>query len=231
MVVKSSVKCVDYQAAIESLKKLEGAADLLSAVETELERLTNKNFELIGENRKATTRARSLEESFSAIATTLGLEGEDLESKLASAPDKVRSLSTQLAEVTTKATTAETRATTAEGKLGTLERQSKFAQAATKAGANQAVLEKLLADQADQLAIADDGSVKVGDKPLREYVEADPTLKAFIPALFPAAAFPAMPQLPGGTPNSASPATPPNPVDTYLNKTYTAPNLTPKTEA
>lgn len=46
------------------------------------------------------------------------------------------------------------------------------------------VLERLLGDKYEELAIADDG-VKVGDKPLREYVEADESLKPFIPALFP----------------------------------------------
>ncbi|MEM9267258.1 MAG: hypothetical protein AAGA46_17210, partial [Cyanobacteria bacterium P01_F01_bin.13] len=80
----------------------------------------------------------------------------------------------------------ETRATTAEGKVKGFEKTAKFTKAADKSGANAAVLERLLGDKADDIEISDDGTVKVGDKPLKEYVEADDNLKPFMASLFPA---------------------------------------------
>lgn len=212
---------MDYKDAIDALKKLEGTADLVPAVEAELERLTTKNYELIGENRKATAKARSLEDTLTDISTTLRLEGADLESKLSGAPEKVKSLSTQLSEATTKLTAAETRATTAEGKLGTLERREVINQAATKAGAVPAVLEQLLGDKVGELKI-DETGVKVGDKPLKEYVEGDDRLKLFAPALFPntqTGTSPTTPTLPNAPPTGTQP-TEANPVDSYMSKTY-----------
>lgn len=199
---------MDYKAALESLKKLEGGAELVSAVETELERLTNKNYELIGENRKAGTKSRSLEDAFNAIATTLGLEGEDLESKLSSAPEKVKSLSTQLSEANTKLTATETRATEAETKVQGFERKTKLTDIAAAAGASAAVLERLLGDKLDELKIEGEGesrTVKLGDKPLREAIAADEGLKPFEAALFPAQSTTTTtpsPKLPSGTPDS-----------------------------
>jgi len=198
---------VDYKAALDSLKKLDGTADLMPAIEAELERLTNKNYELIGENRKATTRARSLEEAVNAISTSLGLEGEDLESKLSSAPEKVKSLSSQLSEATTKLSAAETRATEAEGKLTGFERKSVVDQAAAKVGANAAVLERLLGDRVSEIKI-DGDSVTLGDKALKEAIEGDEGLKPFLPALFPtttAETKPTTPTLPSGTPDGQTP--------------------------
>lgn len=205
MVGRVKVCPVDYKAAIESLKKLEGAADLLSAVEAELERLTSKNYELIGENRKATTKARTLEDAVNAIATTLGLEAEDLESKLASAPEKVKSLSTQLSDANKKAGELETRATTAEGKVSSFERKATVQTAASKAGANAEVLERLLGDRVAELKVEGD-DVKLGDKALKEAIEADEGLKLFMPALFPSSEAKATPpNLPSGTPDSSTP--------------------------
>ncbi len=193
---------VDYKAALESLKKLDGGAELVSAVETELERLTNKNYELIGENRKASSKARSLEDAFNAIAATLGLDSDDLESKLSSAPDQVKSLSSQLSEAATKLTAAETRATTAEGKLTGLERKSTVQTIAAKAGANAEVLERLLGDRIAEITI-DGETVKLGDKDLKEAIAGDEGLKPFLPALFPTTAEAApTPTLPSGTPNA-----------------------------
>ena len=192
---------MDYKAALESLKKLDGAAELVPALEAEVQRLTDKNFEVIGENRTATTKARALEQSLDAIASTLGIAGEDLESKLANAPEKVRSLSTQLSDSTSKASAAETRASDAETKLTGLERKATVAQAAAKAGVVAEVLERLLGDRVSDLKIEGD-DVKLDDKLLRDFVEADESLRAFIPALFPQTQEQTtQARLPGGTPN------------------------------
>ena len=192
---------MDYKAALESLKKLDGAAELVPALEAEVQRLTDKNFEVIGENRTATTKARALEQSLDAIASTLGISGEDLESKLANVPEKVRSLSTQLSDSTSKASAAETRASDAETKLTGLERKATVAQAAAKAGVVAEVLERLLGDRVSDLKIEGD-DVKLDDKLLRDFVEADESLRAFIPALFPQTQEQTTSaRLPGGTPN------------------------------
>lgn len=201
---------------------MDGTVDLVSAVEGELERLTTKNYDLIGENRKATAKAATLQQSLDAIASTLDVEGDDLDAKLKAATEKVKDLSTKLSE-------AETKATEAEGKVATYERKAAFAQAASKVGANAEVLERLLGDRASELVIEGD-TVKLGETALKEAIEGDAALKPFLPALFPSAqATPPVPQLPTGTPNSQT-QTPTDPVAGYLNKTYKASVVATSTE-
>ncbi len=202
---------MDYQAALDSLKNLEGAGELVPIVAAELERLTAKNYDLIGENRKATAKAASLQQSLEAIASTLDLDTTDLDA----ATTKAKTLAEQLS-------TAETRATEAETKLQGLERKATIAQAAAKAGAVAEVLERLLGDRVSDLKIEGD-DVKLDDKLLKEFIEGDDGLKPFLPALFPTATTPQTPpppQLPSGTPNAQTPTI--DPVAGYLNKTYKA---------
>ena len=192
---------MDYKAALDALKKLDGGTELASTVETELERLTSKNYELIGENRKATSKATNLQQSIEAIAETLGTEGDDLESKLKGAAERVKTLSSQLSEANTNLAATETRAGEAETKLTGLERKATVAQAAAKAGVVAEVLERLLGDRVSDLKIEGD-DVKLDDKLLRDFVEADESLRAFIPALFPQTQEQTtQSRLPGGTPN------------------------------
>ena len=206
---------MDYKAALESLKKLDGTTELVSAVEGELERLTTKNYDLIGENRKATAKAATLQQSLDAIASTLDVDGDDLDAKLKAATEKAKTLSESL-------TAAETRATEAETKLTGLERKATVAQAAAKAGAVAEVLERLLGDRVSDLKIEGD-TVKLGETTLKDAIEADDGLKPFLPALFPStseAPKTTPPALPSGTPNAQTPPT--DPVAGYLNKTYKA---------
>ena len=192
---------MDYKAALDALKKLDGGTELASTVETELERLTSKNYELIGENRKATSKATNLQQSIEAIAETLGTEGDDLESKLKGAAERVKTLSSQLSEANTNLAATETRAGEAETKLTGLERKATVAQAAAKAGVVAEVLERLLGDRVSDLKIEGD-NVMLDDKLLRDFVEGDESLRAFIPALFPQTQEQTtQARLPGGTPN------------------------------
>lgn len=169
---------MDYTQALAKLKglELEGKDELISAIE-------GKVFDVIGEKRNATSKAQNFESALVAIAKAVGLEG-DVETILSDAQTKVQTIATEAAQLRTDKTALETRATEAEGKLQTAERKGKLSQVAAKTGANESVLEKLLGDKLDEIAIADDG-VKLGDKGLREYVESDETLKVFVPALFP----------------------------------------------
>lgn len=223
---------MDFKEALAAIKKIDGTTDLASVVEAELERLTNKNYELIGEVRTATQKAKTFESAFNAIAETVGLGSEDLESKLAKAPETVKSLQSQLTESSQKLTAAEERATTAETTLSGLERKATVTQAAAKVGAAAAVLERLLGDRVSDLKIEGD-EVKMGDTLLKEFLEADEGLKPFLPALFPTTTpdsktpeKPETPKLPSGTPDSKT--APTDPVNSYLGKTYKVPELNPK---
>ena len=214
---------MDYKAALDALKKLDGGTELASTVETELERLTSKNYELIGENRKATSKATNLQQSIEAIAETLGTEGDDLESKLKGAAERVKTLSSQLSEANTNLAATETRASDAETKLTGLERKAITQTASTKLGANADVLERLLGDRLKDLKIEGD-NVMLDDKPLRDFVEGDESLRAFIPALFPDQTQEKTTQarLPGGTPNGQ---TTPNAADqAYVRATGRSPD-------
>jgi chromosome segregation ATPase len=210
---------MDLKSALAAIKKLDNGADLASAIESEIEKLQQKNYEVIGEKRTATGKAQSLEAALTAIAKTLGVEGE-LDTVLSTLDGKVREVHDGYKTVQTKVGELETRATTAEGKVQGLERQTKLTEIAAKAGAEYAVLEKLLGDKVEELTIADN-EVKLGDKPLKEYVETDATLKPFLPALFPGetAGKKSEVKLPSGSPNGGQ--TTSDPAKRYVGKAYT----------
>ncbi|NER83920.1 MAG: hypothetical protein F6K42_31135 [Leptolyngbya sp. SIO1D8] len=217
---------MDFKAALKRIKALEvdDAAELASAIEGEVDRLNSKNYTIIGEKRDATTKAQSMQSALEAIAKALGIEG-DIDAILEGTQGKVTELVSEAKTLRETKTTLETRATEAEGKVAAAERKSKLSEIATKAGANAAVLEKLLADKVDEIAIADDGTVKLGDKPLKEYVEGDDTLKAFAPALFPSQSTTEKPKdkqqpnLPSGSPGGGKDQ--PDLVSSYFTKAYT----------
>lgn len=216
---------MDLKEALAAIKKLDNGADLVSAIESEIDRLNSKNYEVIGEKRTETSKRQSLETALAAIAKAVGLEG-DIETILKDAEGKVQGLVAEAAQLRTDKTTLETRATEAEGKVKAAERSGKVAEIAAKVGADARVLERLLGEKLEEIAIAED-SVKVGDKSLREYVEADEALKPFIPALFPtqqkqepkSGQKPA-PKLPSGAPSGNS-EDKKDLVGSYLKRTYT----------
>lgn len=209
---------MDLKEALAAIKKLDNGADLVSAIESEIDRLNSKNYEVIGEKRTETSKRQSLETALVAIAKAVGLEG-DVETILKDAESKVASIVIEANQLRTDKTALETRATEAEGKVKAAERLGKVAEIATKAGADAKVLERLLGDKLEEIEIAD-------HKSLREYVEADETLKPFIPALFPTQQKqeqklekPA-PKLPSGSPSGNS-EDKNDPVGSYLKRTYT----------
>lgn len=197
-----------FSEALAAIKALDNGSELASAIEGEVEGLKSKNYEIIGEKRNASTKAATLESTVLAIAKLAGVEG-DLESVLSTLEPKVRESLQAIATNATRITELETRATTAEGKLAAAERKSKLSEIATKAGANAAVLERLLGDKLDKLAVAEDGAVTLEGKALKEAIAADEGLSPFAAALFPQAqqneTKPA-PKLPSGTPQGKPPA-------------------------
>jgi hypothetical protein len=216
---------MDYTAALAKLKslELEGKDELISAIEGKVSTLETKNYEIIGEKRNASTKAQSMQSALEAIAKAVGVEG-DIDTILESAQGKVTGIAAKVSELEAAKTTLETTLAETTSKVQTFERKGKLQELATKSGANAAVLERLFPDL-DTLAVGDDGTVMLGDKPLAEAVDADPTLKAFAPALFvgtapapgPAPAPKGAPKLPGGSPTPAPAA---DPVAAYVGKAY-----------
>jgi hypothetical protein len=211
---------MDFKQAIAKLKTLEveGVAELVSAVEGRIADLEADKFGVIGEKRNALAKATTYEQALLATAKALGVEG-DIEAVIGNIEPTARAIASDASQLRTEKTALETRVSEAETKAIALERQGKLAQVAAATGANLAVLERLLGDKASELAIADDG-VKLGDKPLREYVEADDALKPFAAALFPAIEkTPETPRLPSGSPKGEPPKEP-DPVDGLIGRTY-----------
>jgi hypothetical protein len=216
---------MDYTAALAKLKslELEGKDELISAIEGKVSTLETKNYEVIGEKRNASTKAQSMQSALEAIAKAVGVEG-DIDTILESAQGKVTGIAAKVSELEAAKTTLETTLAETTSKVQTFERKGKLQELATRSGANAAVLERLFPDL-DTLVVGDDGTVMLGDKPLAEAVEADPTLKAFAPALFvgtapapgPAPAPKGTPKLPGGSPTPAPAA---DPVAAYVGKAY-----------
>lgn len=218
---------MDFKAAIAKLKTLEvdGVADLVSAIEAEVSRLETKNFDVIGEKRNASQKAQAMEQALKAIAKTVGVEG-DTEAILSGTEAKVQELATKAKTLETEKTALETRATTAEGKVKDFERDTKFTEFATVAGANSAVLKRLLSSRFDELKIEGEGDqriVKLGDKTLKEAIAADEGLKPFESALFPSTTTDSTKKtekkLPSGSPNGKQEESP-DPVKGYTSRAY-----------
>lgn len=206
-----------FSEALAAIKALENGTELASAIEGEVEGLKTKNYEIIGEKRTATAKTQALETAVTAIAKAMGLDG-DLDAVLSGAEGKVQSISTELNQLKTAKTELETRASEAESKVQGFERKGKLMEIATAAGANAAVLERLLGDKLDQLNVEGDGEarvVKLGDKLLKEAIAADESLKPFEAALFPQTKT-TNKKLPSGTPGSDD--TPVNPVNSAIGK-------------
>jgi hypothetical protein len=237
---------MDFLQAIAALKKLnvEGTdiAALVGAVEAEVSRLNDKVYTTIGEARSKNSKATTLEAAVMAIAKVLGITETELDSVITALEPKVKEAVDGKKNAETKATEAETKLAAAEGKVKGFEQDATVNAIATKAGADPKVLKRLLGDKLGEMAIADDG-VKLGDKSLREFVEADDDLKSFIPALFPTNVKTSdttnsktdnkSPEskrvLPSGSPKSDDKSGKPDPVSAYVSKAYRgAKSLQPK---
>ena len=209
---------MDYKAALAAVRGLENGAELAQAITGHVSVLEEKNFTLSGEKRTETQKRQAMQSALEGVGKTLGIEG-GVDEVLANAQGKIQTVVSERDAATTKTADLEKRATEAEAKITGFERKQKFVAVAEKAGANAAVLEKLFADKPDDLVISDDGTVKVGDKPLKEYVEADDSLKLFAPSLFPGGES-APPRkktdLPGTPPSDGSGDKGTNPLDNYL---------------
>jgi hypothetical protein len=217
---------MEYAAALAAIKGLENGAELASAVEGKIGALEAKNYEVIGEKRSAAQKAAALETAITSIGKSLGLEG-DTESLIDQAPVKIKTIAESAATLATEKTALESRVTEAESKAEKLDRAGKWSEYAAKSGANPEVLERLLADRFGEISVNDAGAVLVGTVPIADFVAAAPELKAFAPALFPAAAPPETDsdtqrkqQLPGGAPKSTPESTSKTVLEDYTKKHF-----------
>ncbi|MEM1240843.1 MAG: hypothetical protein AAGI45_13465 [Cyanobacteria bacterium P01_H01_bin.26] len=214
---------MDYKAALAAVRGTDNGAELASAIESHVSGLEEKNFAVIGEKRTETQKRQAMQSALEGIGKSLGIEG-GVDEVLANAQGKIQTVVGERDAATTKTADLEKRAAEAETKITGFERKQKFAEVATKSGANAAVLEKLFAEKPDDLVIADDGTVKVGDKTLKEHVEGDESLKLFASSLFPdGETLPPKkkPKLPGGPPSDGAGDKGTNPLDNYLARNRT----------
>ncbi|MEM9448681.1 MAG: hypothetical protein AAGA75_09110 [Cyanobacteria bacterium P01_E01_bin.6] len=212
---------MDFKAALEAIKGLENGAELAAAIQSETQRLEAKSFEVIGEKRSETQKRQAMSDALGAIAKSLGVEGE-IDTLLEKLPGQIQELKTGRDKLQTDFDKTSGEYQTLQSKVKGFEQKQKFTDIATKANASAPVLEKLFGDRADELKVAEDGSVTIGDKPLKEYVEGDDNLKLFMPALFPSAQQGTPkgtpPSLPKGSPKGDDPKT--DPVKSYMGNQY-----------
>lgn len=201
---------MDFTTALSKIKALDAddSAELVSAIEGKVSELEQKVYTVIGEKRGTSQKSQALQSALEAIAQSLSLDGE-LDDILDKAQPKIKALAAEAQQLRQDKETLESRASDAESKLTGYERKDKFQKAAALIDANPAVLEQLLKDRASDLAIAD-GTAKLGEAELKAAIEADETLKPFLPALFPANGKPARSRLPDTPPGSET-AKPQNP--------------------
>lgn len=170
--------------SIKSLvKKLRGTEGIDTAVLDDLiaegDRLSTESLEASNAASAANTKAAALEKTVEAIAAAAGIEGDDLSGVAA----KVGSIATEHAQLTTDKTNLEEQLADASGKAEKLERGTKLREYAETAQADPVVFNKLFADRYDEIKV-DDGTVKIGEKPLSELVDEDSTLTPFKASLF-----------------------------------------------
>jgi len=220
---------MDAKQAIAKLKKLdaEEAADLASVLEKRLGELEADKFAEINKAQTAMSKLASLEAALVGAGKAIGLDG-DAEALLPAIEPKVRELTASLSTTQAKLTEEQSARTNAETRVAAFERQVKLSELANKSGAQVAVLERLFGNELDKFAI-DGDAVKFNGQPLRDVVESDQTLKAFLPALFPvteipvdAAPEPTLPRLPGTAPTPTVP-TPDPALSSYADR-YNAVN-------
>lgn len=191
---------MDWKQALTQIKSLEGAGLAATALETELNRLTNANFELTKDLRTANTKASDSSAKLTDLLTLLGAEGEDLKTQVEAASVKAKKLQADIHQIHKEKTDIEEKYKTADEERNSLKRRTTIQEAAQKTGAAFDVLATLTKDlPIESIAIDSDGVAVISQdgkekKALREYAEAN--WAAFVPALFPAQKH----NLPGGNP-------------------------------
>lgn len=180
---------MDWKAAIAAIKSIEGTSEPLSALEAEINRLTNANFELVKDVRRESSKSKEAETKLTDLLQLLGAEGEDLKGRVDSANEKAKNLQSENSKLVKEKGDLVEKYKTIESEKVTLQRRTLIQDAAAKSGAVADVLTTLAKDipierilvEKDGVAIASvDGKQKTA---LKEYAEAQWT--AFVPALFP----------------------------------------------
>ena len=203
---------MDYKEALATIQNadIETGNDIVKAIQ-------NRVAELTKDSGKQSQRVQKLE----ALINLLGVEGDDLDSKLLAAETKVKALSNELNQSKATLSTLEAEKLQAENKVTQLERKSQIQIAASKVGAVSEVLAQLLLNiPSDKIAFIEQG-VTIDEKPLKEYADSNPDWKPFIPALFPAQNQ-SQTRLPTGSTNGNTQKV--DSVSTYLSSNYKIPS-------
>lgn len=214
---------MDWKAAIAAIKSIEGTSEPLSALEAEINRLTNANFELVKDVRRESSKSKEAETKLTDLLQLLGAEGEDLKGRVDSANEKAKNLQSENSKLVKEKGDLVEKYKSIESEKVTLQRRTLIQDAAAKTGAVADVLTTLAKDipierilvEKDGVAIASvDGKQKT---PLKDY--AAEQWAAFVPALFPSSPSINTTRLPnGGTSNGK-----PNdisPLQAYRSSTY-----------
>lgn len=215
---------MDWKAAIAQIKSMEGAAEATAAIETEINRLTNANFELVKDVRSHSAKSKEAEAKLTDLLQLLGAEGEDLKARVSVANTLVKDLQTQNTQLTQQKTEIEQNYKTLQDESLGLKRTNAINTAAAKTGASVDVLTSLTRDlpleriaiENDSVSIlSEDGKTKTA---LKDYATSH--WNAFIPALFPTSNQQQQPtRLPNGSPESKQPDQP-SPLRSYQAGTY-----------
>lgn len=215
---------MEWKQAIAHLKAIEGASEAAGILESEVNRLTNANFELVKDVRRETSKSKDAEGKLTDLLHLLGAEGEDLKAKAESANTKAKTLQDDLDKALKEKGEIETKYTTLEGEAVGLKRRTLIQEAATKSGAVVDVLTTLAKDLPVERIIIEGGGVAIASEDgkqktaLKEYAEQE--WASFVPALFPTQSTSSNQQrLPGGSPNGEQPRQD-SPLQTYRTGTY-----------
>lgn len=207
---------MDYAEALSWIEKQEGGSDALKAIKSRVDGILDEKRRASKERDTASDRITSLESLVEHLTKLAGAEGDNPETRIKSATDKIVALSAQLentkktlADTETAKTTAESAKIELEQKLTRQERLMQVTDAAIASGANPTVLRYLVGDTdvSFEITSSDDGKqvlVVKGEekKPIQEFAQAN--WSDFLPSLFLSAPPPTKPEskLPGGSPNS-----------------------------
>jgi len=192
---------MDFSQVLDSLKMQEDGEAMASAIATKITALN-------GEAAQWRVRLRESQSELERIQELSGGDSKALEGKLTT-------LTQQLEAAKLELETAKTSQSESIAKEAGLRKTLLLQDVATRAGADRTALTEILKEiESEKIVISEDG-ITVDGKTLAEFAQTKGDWA--VRALFPTAPKPSLPT--GGTSGQA----PKNPVDAYLNNTYSLP--------
>lgn len=166
---------------VNKLRAVEGVdSKVLEGILSEADKLEAAALTAKTSATNSTQKVEALETAIASIAKAAGLDESAEPSEVAT---KTKGIVDGYATLSEEKQTLSTKLAEVEGKATKLERSAQMAQFAEVGGIKRPVLERLLSDRFDELKI-EDNALFLGDKPIKEAVEADTELAPFKAALF-----------------------------------------------